>query len=42
MKTISDFFEITKERIKRAALKIKTETIDKKIAKKQKEIKDIE
>lgn len=42
MKTISDFFEITKERLKKAALKIKTETIDKKIAKKQKEIKDIE
>lgn len=35
-------FEITKERLIRAAKKIKTETIDKKIAEKQKEIKELE
>ena len=35
-------FEITKERLIRAAKKIKTETIDKKIAEKQKELRELE
>lgn len=42
LKAEPTIFEITKERLIRAAKKIKTETIDKKIAEKEKEIKELE
>ena len=42
LKAEPTIFEITKERLLRAAKKIKTETIEKKIAEKQKEIKELE
>jgi len=42
LKTEPTIFEITKERLIRAAKKVKTESIDKKIAEKTKEIKDLE
>jgi len=41
LKAEPTIFEITKERLIRAAKKIKTETIDKKIAEKQKEINEL-
>jgi len=41
LKAEPTIFEITKERLIRAAKKIKTETIDKKIAEKQKEISEL-
>lgn len=42
LKAEPTIFEITKERLLRAAKKIKEETINKKIAEKEKEIKDLE
>lgn len=42
LKVEPTIFEITKERLIRAAKKVKTKTIDKTIADKQKEIKDLE
>lgn len=42
LKAEPTIFEITKERLIRAAKKIKSETIDKKIAEKEKEIKELE
>lgn len=42
LKAEPTIFEITKERLLRAAKKIKAETIEKKIAEKQKEIKELE
>lgn len=42
LKVEPTIFEITKERLIRAAKKIKTETIDKKIAEKQKEINELQ
>jgi len=42
LKAEPTIFEITKERLLRAAKKIKTEIIDKKIEEKEKEIKDLE
>ncbi|GAB4345519.1 MAG: site-specific DNA-methyltransferase [Flammeovirgaceae bacterium] len=42
LKAEPTIFEITKERLLRAAKKIKTETIDKKIAEKEKEIKELQ
>jgi adenine-specific DNA-methyltransferase len=42
LKAEPTIFEITKERLIRAAKKIKAETIEKKIAEKQKEIKELE